>query len=210
MIVGLIGYIGSGKGTVANELVQSYGFRQDSFASSLKDACSAIFGWPRHMLEGDTLESRNWREVVDLWWAEKVGIPNLTPRLALQVIGTDVLRQHFNPDLWFLTLENRIRQNPAQHVVISDVRFPNEIEFIKKQGGTLVRIDRGPVPAWQGTAMLANQGNSLAKETMDTVHSSAHYSEWAWCGTIPNVVLDNNTTIGSLHDQVARMMLTIQ
>ena len=75
MIVGLLGYIGSGKGTVSSVLVNEYGFRQDSFASTLKDACSAIFGWERHMLEGDTKESREWREQVDPWWEEKLGRP---------------------------------------------------------------------------------------------------------------------------------------
>ena len=86
MIVGLVGFIGSGKGTVASQLVDDYNFRQDSFASTLKDACSVIFGWPRHMLEGDTKESREWREVVDPWWSKKLSMPNFSPRLALQAL----------------------------------------------------------------------------------------------------------------------------
>jgi len=206
MIVGLLGFINSGKGTVASELVNRFDFRQDSFASGLKDACAVIFDWPRAMLEGDTTESREWREVVDPWWSEKLAMPNFSPRLALQVIGTEALRNNFHQDLWFLTLQNRIRKNPEQHVVISDVRFPNEIKFIQEQKGVLVRINRGPVPVWYETAILANKGNSLAKEAMTKTYSSAHFSEWAWVGSKIDYEINNNTTLEDLSKQVTDLI----
>lgn len=209
MIVGLLGFINSGKGTVASQLVSKNNFRQDSFASSLKDACSVMFDWPRHMLEGDTKESREWREIVDPWWASKLGIPNFSPRLALQIIGTDSLRNHFHQDIWFLTLENRIRKNPDQHVVISDVRFPNEIKFIQEQGGVLVRINRGPLPVWYETAMLANRGNSLAKEAMTKTYSTAHFSEWAWVGSAIGYEINNDSTLEHLETQVSDVLSRI-
>jgi len=206
MIVGLLGFINSGKGTVASELVTRFDFRQDSFAAGLKDACAVIFDWPRAMLEGDTTESREWREVVDPWWSEKLNMPNFSPRLALQVIGTEALRNNFHQDLWFLTLQNRIRKNPEQHVVISDVRFPNEIKFIQEQKGVLVRINRGPVPVWYETAILANKGNSLAKEAMTKTYSSAHFSEWAWVGSKMDYEINNNTTLEDLSVQVTDLI----
>jgi hypothetical protein len=209
MIFGLIGFINGGKGTVATQLVDQYGFRQDSFASSLKDACAQIFDWPRHMLEGDTKISRDWREIVDPWWAEKLGIPGLTPRLALQLMGTDVLRNHFHQDIWFLTVENRIRKNLNQHVVISDVRFPNEIKFIQEQGGVLIKINRGPLPVWYETAILANKGNSLAKEAMTKTYTDAHFSEWAWVGATVDFELDNNGSLESLQSQVSGIVTRI-
>lgn len=52
MILGLTGFIGSGKTTVANLLVERHGYRADSFAASVKDAPATIFGWPRDMLGG--------------------------------------------------------------------------------------------------------------------------------------------------------------
>ena len=209
MIVGLLGFINSGKGTVASELVTRFDFRQDSFAAGLKDACAVIFDWPRAMLEGDTTESREWREVVDPWWSEKLAMPNFSPRLALQVIGTEALRNNFHQDLWFLTLQNRIRKNPEQHVVISDVRFPNEIKFIQEQKGVLVRINRGPTPVWYETAILANKGNSLAKEAMTKTYSSAHFSEWAWVGSKIDYEINNNTTLEDLNKQVTDLIASI-
>jgi len=209
MIVGLLGFIGSGKGTVASQLVDNYSFRQDSFATSLKDACAYLFDWPRNLLEGDTAESRAWREIPDQWWADKLKIPNFSPRLALQLIGTDALRAHFNEDLWFITVENRIRKNPGQNVVISDVRFPNEIKFIREQGGILVRIDRGAQPTWYETALMANNGNSLAKNIMIKTYHDAHYSEWAWVGSNVDFVIDNSSTVAQLDYQISNIIQSI-
>lgn len=209
MIFGISGFIGCGKSTVADQLTSQFKFRKDSFATSLKDACALIFDWPRHMIEGDTKESREWREQVDTWWSNKLNIPNFSPRLALQLIGTDSLRNHFNEGLWFMTLENRIRKNPDQHVVISDVRFPNEIEFIRNQGGVMVRVDRGPAPVWYETALMANKGNSLAKEAMTKTYLSAHFSEWAWVGAKFDYVVNNNDTLEFLDSQVKEIVAKI-
>ena len=98
MIVGLVGLIGSGKGTVGDMLI-SEGFKHESFAAPLKDAAASIFYWNRDSLEGVTPESRAWRERVDTWWSEHLGIPNFTPRLALQLLGTEVFRNHFHQDI---------------------------------------------------------------------------------------------------------------
>ena len=62
MIVGICGLIGSGKGTVADFLVNDKGFTKLSFADKLKDSVATLFDWPRELLEGDTEESRQWRE----------------------------------------------------------------------------------------------------------------------------------------------------
>ena len=123
MILGISGLIGSGKGTVADYLVNNYQFKKDSFAASLKDACAYIFDWPRHLLEGDTTDSRQWREETDEWWSDKLNIPSFSPRLALQLIGTESLRDHFDQNIWFLTMQNRIRKNPNQNIVISGKVF---------------------------------------------------------------------------------------
>lgn len=208
-IVGLVGFIGSGKGTVASTLVNEFNFRQDSFATSLKDACAVMFDWPRHLLEGDTTESREWREIVDPWWSEQLNMPNFSPRLALQIVGTDSLRNHFHSDIWFLTLRNRIRKNPDKDVVISDVRFPNEVKFIQEQGGTLIRVNRGPVPVWYETALIANKGNSIAKDIMTKTYSDAHFSEWAWVGSDVDYEISNDATLEILKENVKNVIAKI-
>ena len=66
MIVGIVGFIGAGKDTVA-EVFNKSGYKHESFADPLKDAVANVFGWPRAMLEGDSNQSRAFRESVDPW-----------------------------------------------------------------------------------------------------------------------------------------------
>jgi hypothetical protein len=209
-IIGLIGFIGCGKGTVAQILVQNYNFRQDSFASSLKDVAASIFDWPRYLLEGDTKESREWRELVDPWWEKELSIPNFSPRLALQLMGTDVLRNHFHNDIWFLTLQNRYRKVPDKSVVVSDVRFLNELGFIKKNNGILIRVNRGVLPEWYSCAADANAGNLDALEIMKSKYSHIHSSEWSLCGTVADFEINNNGTISDLYNEIEKCMKCIK
>ena len=129
MIIGVTGLIGSGKDTVADYLCTFHGFKRVSFASSLKDAVSSVFGWDREMLEGSTKTSREWREQKDVWWSERLGL-EITPRWVLQYWGTDVLRNHFHKDIWVASVENKLRQS-KDNIVITDCRFENEVDAIK-------------------------------------------------------------------------------
>jgi hypothetical protein len=99
MIIGICGLIGSGKGTVADHLVEEYGFQKVSFADALKDATAQMFEWPRHLLEGDTVESRKWRETPDAFWTNELGY-EVTPRYVLQKFGTECMRVGFYDGVW--------------------------------------------------------------------------------------------------------------
>jgi len=202
MIIGLVGFIGSGKDTVAQHFIKS-GCIRDSFATPLKDACSAIFGWPRELLEGDTVESRDFRETPDMFWTRKTGIDNFTPRLALQLIGTDVMRNHFNSDIWLNSLEYRIRRASATEcVVISDARFRNELDLIHNMNGKIIWVRRGELPQWYSIATSANSGNAVSRKIMQTRYKDVHESEWNWAGYPVDFVIDNNGTLEDLSAQV--------
>lgn len=208
MIIGICGFIGSGKDTIADYLVNTHGFRRESFANTLKDAVAAVFGWDRTLLEGRTREAREWREQVDPWWAQRLNMPNLTPRWVLQFWGTDVLRKGFHNDLWIASLENKLRTTDDD-VVISDCRFPNEIHSIRAAGGLVVRVIRGPEPAWYQDAVNANAGSSnmswmISKTKLE--RQGIHASETAWVGTKFDSVLDNNGSIDSLYQQVTHLV----
>lgn len=198
MIIGILGYIGAGKGTVSELLLANHKFGIDSFAHSLKDTCSNIFDWPRSLMEGDSKESREWRNKPDPWWSEKLQIENFTPRLAMQLLGTDTIRNHFNADIWLLTVENRFRKRPFKDVVISDVRFPNEIDLVRRLGGKLIQVKRGKDPVWAQVAMKANKFDEDATRDMYECFPHVHYSEWAWAGTQVDNILYNDGTINDL------------
>jgi hypothetical protein len=175
-----------------------------SFASSLKDAVSTIFGWDREMLEGATKSSREWREQRDEWWSNRLKM-DITPRWVLQYIGTDVLRKNFSDDIWIASLEYKLSR-ATDDIVISDVRFKNEVEAIKRAGGTVIRVVRGAEPDWYKSALHYNQGPngnsrwSISKAKLDKL--GIHPSEYSIVGAKFDAVIDNNSTIDHLYNQV--------
>ena len=185
MIIGICGLIGSGKGTVSDILVEEHGFKKISFADSLKDAVAAVFSWDRELLEGDTDVSRMWRETKDTWWADRLGIPDLTPRLILQLWGTEVCRTGFHNDIWIASLERKLRSNT--NYVIPDTRFPNEVNLIKKISGEIWCVKRGPDPKWFVQYQLGG-----------SPPNHIHSSEWEWARSKFNKTLANDGTLDDL------------
>jgi hypothetical protein len=207
MIIGFVGFIGSGKDTAADYLVNFHGFRRDSFANTLKDAVAAVFGWDRVLLEGRTKEAREWREQRDEWWSNRLG-KDITPRHILQYWGTEVCRNGFHDDIWIASLENKMRKT-GDNIVISDVRFPNEIKSIKAAGGQVVRVVRGADPEWYQDAWNMNQGPkhmswSISKSRME--QRKIHASETAWIGKDIDSEIDNNGTIDQLFEQIRNLV----
>jgi len=188
-IIGIVGFIGSGKGTVGEYLVSHHGFKSESFAKNLKDSVSAIFGWPRALLEGDTEESRIWRERPDAYWSTKLNKP-VTPRWVLQYMGTEVMRNNFIDDIWILSLEKRIA-DATQPIVITDVRFPNEVAMIKRLGGTLLWVRRSLEPSWLELALT----DKPKLRSLDIVHPS----EYEWVGVDNYIEVQNIASLNELH-----------
>jgi len=195
-IIGIVGFIGSGKGTVGRYLVSKYGYRSASFAHSLKDAVSAIFVWPRDMLEGDTAESRAWRELPDPYWSSKMG-RDITPRWVLQYMGTDVMRNHFIDNIWIWSLEKKLADNDLP-TVITDVRFPNEIKVIRNLGGKLIWVRRDPEPEWVNMAL--NDPERMA------FRSDVHPSEYKWLGGADFNVIWNDSTLEDLYRKIDQVL----
>jgi len=190
-------------------MFEEAGCATDSFAAPLKDVCSAIFGWPRDLLEGDTVESREFRETPDLFWSKKLDIPNFTPRLALQLLGTDVLRKHWHEDLWMDSLEYRIRKSHKdQTVVISDARFQNELKLINRMGGKVIWVRRNELPEWWDTAKDAND-SAVAHKIMKTKYKDVHESEWNWVGSPVDYVIHNDGSIEDLEEKVKNIQKSL-
>jgi hypothetical protein len=120
-----------------------------------------------------------------------------------------VVRRSFHDDTWIASLENKLRQT-TDDVVISDCRFPNEIAAIKRAGGLVIRVHRGPDPDWYGFAEMINRGPeknmewSWAKTQLEKY--SIHASETAWIGTAFDAVIDNNSTMDHLYAQITDLV----
>jgi len=204
MIIGICGLIGSGKGTVGDILVEQ-GFTKVSFADKLKDGVATIFGWNRAMLEGDTDESRNWREQPDDFWSQETG-RNITPRIVLQEFGTECMRDGFDDSIWVSLLKKQMLDNPGDYV-IPDVRFRNEQDMIRELGGEIWRVQRGDVPEWYGCAMLDNTTGSNLMESYDV-----HVSEYKWIDMNNkfNSTIYNNNTIENLTQDTTKLLIKVR
>ena len=204
MIVGLLGFIGSGKDTIADYLCTFHGFKRMSFASSLKDAVSAVFGWDRELLEGSTKSSRDWREQKDEWWSNRLDM-EITPRWILQYWGTEVCRNGFHNDIWVASVEHKLLKS-TDNIVITDCRFANEVNAIKNIGGITMRVSRGQPPEWYEAAVNYNKGEvgnmywALSKAKLE--RNRVHASEYSSVGLNYDFYIDNNGTIDDLHRQI--------
>jgi len=208
MILGITGFIGSGKDTIADYLVNQHNFRRVSFAASLKDAVSAVFGWDRELLEGTTEESRIWREQVDEWWSQRLNFPKLSPRWILQQWGTEVCRNRFHNDIWVASVENKLRQT-NENIVITDCRFKNEIEGIKRAGGSVIRVHRGPNPEWYDDAIAFNTGPkhmrwALSRHKLENL--GIHASEYSSVGLNYDMHINNDGTVEDLHREIDKLV----
>lgn len=199
-IIGICGFKGSGKDTLANIILQhDHNFVRDSFAGPVKDGTAMLFGWPRKMLEGDTSMSRRWRELPDPYWSTVFG-RDFCPREALQLFGTESVRNVFHTDFWVQSLLRRIKTYDYD-VVVSDVRFKNEVDAIRKVDGDVIVVIRGPLPEWYDLALAANNyGNfgSLSqqkKAQKELKRLGIHASETSWIGAGPySLEIANNGT----------------
>ena len=107
-------------------------------------------------------------------------------------------RKGFHDDIWIASLENKLRTS-KDSVVISDCRFPNEIQSIRNAGGKILWVQRGDLPSWYDLAIAANLGQNVAIQELKM--KKIHASETAWVGTKFDAILDNNGTIGDLYEQ---------
>ena len=193
MLIGVVGLISSGKGTVSDRLVEKHGYQKDSFAKSLKDAVASMFNWDRSMLEGDTESSRHWREQPDTFWSEKFGKP-VTPRWVLQHFGTEVMRGNMYDAIW---VDSCIGRYKGQNTVISDTRFPNEVKRIREHGGKIILVKRGEDPEW-----FTNYVEGNIEPT------GIHSSEYAWAKEEFDYVIENNGTKEELSAKLDELLVS--
>jgi hypothetical protein len=149
MFVGVMGLSGSGKDTIADYLVKNHEFIKIAFADKVKEVAKDLFGFSDEQLWGPS-EKRNEPDeryvqcyVIDSYHQDQAFPKYLTPRYVLQRLGTEFGRDCY-PNLW---LDIAIKKafgamEQGKNVVISDVRFPNEVNGLKEVGAKVLLVNR--------------------------------------------------------------------
>ncbi len=118
VVIGMIGKAGSGKDTVADYIVDKYGFQKLAFADPLKKAVQTIFD-----IDDEYMFDREKREETLPGWE-----PWSTRKL-LQFVGTELMRNQVDENVWVKNAVSRVARIPL--AIISDVRFPNEVDDVR-------------------------------------------------------------------------------
>jgi hypothetical protein len=139
-IVGVTGRKFNGKDTVGKILSDRYGYIRVAFADSLKEACRSIFHFTDEQLYGKD------KEVIDEYW-------KIAPRHIFQFVGTELFREQISrlmpwveKNIWIKSVEKQIQdikdKNKDARIVVTDVRFQNEVDAVRKLGGIVIRVKR--------------------------------------------------------------------
>lgn len=171
-IVGLVGRSGAGKDALAGALMTRHGFSRLAFADPLRAAVSAITGWPV-----SALEDRDFKERLDPAWG-------VTPRRFLQHLGTEGVRS-LKDDVWLTAFKLRLTHvHRLSPIVVTDVRFPNEVACLEELGALLVLVSRSSVnntPVLHGSERMAWEwavgGTPALRWPVLTIHNEGTLEE---------------------------------
>ena len=195
-LIGVNGFKRSGKDTVADYLVNNMEMHRYAFADPIRAAASGMFGLPLCRFEGD----HRLREQPDPYWG-------ISPRRMLQLLGTEGGRKVFGDDLWIrrvqyewegMKREEKDRKGTGYAtqggMVVSDVRFVNEAEWIISEGGMILRVVRpGTEPEVTGWKKI------LPRRWQELF---IHESERKLPDRLVTLTIDNSHALGYLWDQI--------
>jgi hypothetical protein len=170
-LIGIIGRKYYGKDTVADYIVNKFGYTKVSFATPLKESTRPIFGFSDEQLYGDL------KDTIDPFW----GIP---PREVFKFLGTDVYRNNIETilpkmknDFWLKVFDHKYKN--IDKLVIADVRFPNEAQYIIDNGGFLIKLNRN----------IENNDGHESETSIDNINNY-------------HVLVENNADIPSLYAEI--------
>ena len=174
---------------------------QKSFAHKIKQIICILLGCTMEQLEDPIFKETPLGEE---WWCWKIvleggygthlypyslpkpkniqglNLVKMTPRMLMQMIGTEFGRDMVHPNLWVNSLMNEYKR---QKWLITDVRFFNEAKAIKDRGGILIRVNR----------------DSDSKDSHVSENELITYKDWDY-------VIDNNYSLSELILRVKQIM----
>lgn len=175
LLIGLTGRAGAGKSTAAAHLEHEWAMQQIAFAEPIQAMLCQLFSMAG--IDGAWTADRALKELpTTLGWSY---------RHLAQSLGTEWARHQLADDFWLRVAGSRLYtpMMKTEHVVISDVRFPNEADWIRARGGVIVRVLREGLPSVRQ-------------------HESERHAD----SITPDTELLNFGSVSTLHDQIDRMV----
>jgi len=165
-IIGISGKLASGKDTISEMIadILNIPVEKYTFSKKLKDIVSILTGEEMQKIKNlpyantiydYTREQKN--KFLPIW--------NKTLGEYLQQLGTDVMRKHFDYDIWIKSLfetDGKQCLNRGNIMTIPDVRFVNEADEIIKRGGLLIRVNGDPLKIRANTSRDVNHISETA------------------------------------------------
>lgn len=153
-IIGISGKIGSGKGTVTKLLMElNEKFEERFFAEKLKKFVADLAGVNYEL----TLTQEGKNTFVESF--------NMTLGEMLQTIGTNAMRDNFDKDVWAKSVFTTLSTDG--YYLLSDFRFTNEGDYIKKNGGVTLRINRPNNPVAENSGRDLNHSSETELDDYD-------------------------------------------
>jgi hypothetical protein len=185
LIVGLIGWAGSGKDAIADILVKNYRWHRIAFADPLRDFLYAqdvpvrMDGQARYATVSEIIDKYGWDGYKQSPYSGNM-------RRLIQVTGTEAGRQQIHQNVWVDAAIKRAEACGNDRVVFSDCRFYNEVNAVRDIGGKIVRVYRPGV----GPANNHASENEINK-------------------VVPDVIINNNGTLRELRVKVAEQIFSV-
>jgi hypothetical protein len=194
-LIGIGGHLRSGKDTVADYLVENYSWTKMGMSDVIADALYMLNPWigVNHDADGHPGGVRRYQNIVD-----QVGYveakTNREVRRLLQILGTEVGRKMIDEDVWTNILAQRIHeaQGTDQNIILTElvltgVRYKNEIEMVHRLGGETWWIERPGLPREEEETVIHSSENSLGPTDFD-------------------LLIVNSGTLNQLYAQVERQL----
>lgn len=190
-LIGIHGHAGAGKDTVADYIREKYDNTWKlAFAGPLKSSAASLFGLPV-----EAFNERAVKEQADPWWG-------ISPRQMAQFFGTEMVRETMGrllpdvgADFWIYRMEGILNgvldseeYTADDVVIIPDVRFQNEADWIWKNGGIVIHLTRAGADGIVGIPSHPSEG-SIEFHNWDAAY-----------------LLYNNGTLEALYNEVENIL----
>lgn len=168
-IIGLLGRARRGKDTVANYIIKKYPcYTNIKLSKPIKDAAKSLYDFTYEQLEGSQ------KEIIDPRW-------NISPRDAMVFITSTFMNKmgtDFFSKRLFGEFDTSAEVSAQNYIIISDVRYENDLAEIKKRNGIIIKIIRDiePYHEWESqidTFTDTNGGENTCKYTISNNGSLA-------------------------------------